>query len=86
MITTLIPSLLASLLAQAPPPPVAPPAQEPAAEAPLESRGVKINDGSAFEGYTLLAPLMDKRTFLLDMDGKVVHQWKHSLAPGNSVY
>jgi hypothetical protein len=90
VIHPLIPSLLASLLAwpaqQAPPPPVAPPAQEPATEAPQETRGVKINDGSAFDGYTLLAPLMDTRTFLLDMDGKVVHQWKHTIPPGNSVY
>lgn len=90
MITTLIPSLLASLIAwpaqQAPPPPVAPPAQEAATEAPQESRGVKIHEASAFQGYTLLAPIMDKRTFLLDMDGKVVHQWQHDLPPGNSVY
>jgi hypothetical protein len=81
---------LASLLAwpaQQAPPPVAPPAQEPATEeAPQESRGVKVSLDSAFQGYTLLAPLMDKRTFLLDMDGKVVHQWKHDLPPGNSVY
>lgn len=83
--------MLAALLAwpasQGPPQDAAPPqAQQAPADAPQESRGVKIHEDSAYAGYTLLAPLMDKRTFLLDMEGKVVHQWKHDLPPGNSVY
>jgi len=73
---------------QAPPPP--PQADQHAAEAeptePPEPRGVKLRTDGAFAGYTLLAPLMDNRTYLLDLDGQVVHQWKHELPPGNSVY
>ncbi|MCH2101789.1 MAG: aryl-sulfate sulfotransferase [Planctomycetes bacterium] len=61
--------------------------QEPAPDvAPKPERGVQIHKESAYAGYTLICPLMDKRTFLLDMDGEVVHMWEHELPPGNSVY
>jgi hypothetical protein len=61
--------------------------QEPAPDAAPElERGVTIHQDAAFDGYTLICPLMDKRTFLLDMDGQVVHMWEHDLPPGNSVY
>lgn len=49
-------------------------------------RGLRLNDERAFQGYTLLAPLKDTSTYLLDMHGKVVHQWESDLPPGNSVY
>ncbi len=39
-----------------------------------------------FEGYTLFAPLRSKTTYLVDMEGEVVHQWEADLTPGNSVY
>ncbi|MED5330463.1 MAG: hypothetical protein VX916_04150, partial [Planctomycetota bacterium] len=37
-----------------------------------------------FEGYTLFAPLRSKTTYLVDMEGEVVHQWEADLTPGNS--
>lgn len=77
--------LLAPLLLQQLEVPRQPAPPPPAIEDEPE-RGVTINAEQAFQGYTLLAPLMDKRTFLLDMEGKVVHFWDHDLPPGNSVY
>jgi hypothetical protein len=43
----------------------------------LVSRG----DG-AFDGYTLYSPLTQETTYLVDMDGRVVHQWNHQTQPG----
>src|SRR5437870_4093221 len=33
-------------------------------------RGLSINDPKAFQGYTLLAPVKSRRTFLIDMQGR----------------
>lgn len=38
------------------------------------------------EGYTLFAPNDSKSTYLIDMDGKTVHQWSHNRAGGYAVY
>jgi len=40
----------------------------------------------AFGGYTLYGPLNTSATYLIDMDGTVVHQWERTGRPGNSVY
>ena len=37
-------------------------------------------------GYTLIAPLSSRDTFLINMDGDVVHQWSSDYQPGNSAY
>lgn len=67
--------------------PTPPPAAEgDPAPAPAESRGLKKNEPDAFAGYTLLSPLSSKRTILLDMEGKIVHEWMGEHPPGNSVY
>ena len=39
----------------------------------------------AEEGYTLLTPL-NHTTFLLDMQGRIVHEWKANRAPGLVAY
>ena len=49
-------------------------------------RGLVLNDESAFQGYTLIAPLRSKTTYLLDMQGEIVHTWESEYPPGNSVY
>lgn len=46
---------------------------------------IKHTDG-AFEGYNLIAPLMLGTTWLVDMEGRIVHLWKTEHSPGNSVY
>jgi len=48
--------------------------------------GISTARQDAFPGYTLISPLQDVHTYLVDMDGKVVHSWKHDLRPGLSVY
>ena len=34
--------------------------------------GLLLNDSRAFQGYTLIAPMFSKTTYLIDMEGKVV--------------
>lgn len=57
----------------------APPEEEP-------QRGLRLNTESATPGYTLFAPLRDRKTYLIDNAGEVVHEWTSDGAPGNSVY
>jgi hypothetical protein len=53
---------------------------------PAQARGLRLNSDKALQGYTLLSPLKDTKTYLLDMRGKVAHTWESDLPPGNSVY
>lgn len=43
--------------------------------------GLSINDPRALQGYTLLAPFDSSTTYLLDMQGRVVHTWQTDCAP-----
>jgi hypothetical protein len=47
---------------------------------------VRVHNEAAFPGYTLIAPLNSLRTLLVDMDGRVVHEWKSEYPPGQAVY
>src|SRR5439155_953733 len=38
--------------------------------------GLQVNDRGAFQGYTLILPMMSGKTYLVDMEGKVVRQWE----------
>jgi len=51
-----------------------------------EKPGLLLRDSRAFQGYTLLAPLGQPRTYLIDMDGKVVKTWQSDCGPGLSAY
>ncbi|MFO0970275.1 MAG: aryl-sulfate sulfotransferase [Gemmataceae bacterium] len=48
--------------------------------------GVSLNDARAFKGYTLIAGLNDHKTYLIDMDGRVVNTWESDTNPGASAY
>ena len=48
--------------------------------------GLISNKPEAFSGYTLYAPLMSTTTYLIDMEGRVVHTWSCASPPGNAVY
>src|SRR5262249_45281914 len=48
--------------------------------------GLSLNDPRAFRGFTLVAPLMSTKTYLIDMQGRVVHTWTAKCAPGASTY
>lgn len=48
--------------------------------------GLFLDTPRAFAGYTLFAPKHNTVTYLMDNEGRVVHQWKSSYEPGQSVY
>ncbi len=50
--------------------------------------GLFIDDTTkAFNGYTLFAPKQNKMTYLINNEGRIVHQWTASTyPPGQSVY
>ena len=48
--------------------------------------GLFLNSPKAFKGYTLMAPKHNTVTYLIDNDGRVVHQWKSAYEPGQSAY
>ncbi len=41
---------------------------------------------AAYAGFTLFAPNFTTTTFLVDMDGRVVHRWRSDHEPGQSAY
>jgi hypothetical protein len=48
--------------------------------------GVVINEPGAFQGYTLVFPRQSKKTYLVDMEGKVVRSWESKYVPGQEAY
>ncbi len=62
----------------------------PVLSGPLDGQdrkvGLILNKEGAFEGYTLFTPIFSTTTFLIDMNGKVVHSWESDYPPGQSVY
>jgi hypothetical protein len=81
-----------SLSAQSPPsgrdpsPANRDPAKETAPATPAPKIGVQVNDPSAFQGYTLIAPLQSKMTYLVDLQGRVVHAWESRYTAGQDAY
>jgi hypothetical protein len=51
------------------------PKKEDAKPAPVKL-GLSINDPRALQGYTLLSPFDSPKTYLIDMQGKLVHTWE----------
>lgn len=49
-------------------------------------RALRRNEEGAFQGYTMISPLMSKSTYLVNMKGEPVHTWKTDFPPGNSEY
>lgn len=50
------------------------------------ARGLLSNTGKATPGYVLFSPLLSGTTYLVDVDGKVVHTWESDHAPGAGLY
>jgi len=61
-------------------------AQDSPTPDPQPQVGLRLRAAGAFEGYTLFCPLRSTSTYLVDMDGEAVHEWKSDHTPGNSVY
>jgi len=53
---------------------------------PQEKVGLILNDPRAFQGYTLIAPMGFKKTYLIDMQGRVVRTWVSDCDPAVSAY
>lgn len=53
---------------------------------PLLLVAAQSEAASPAPGYTLFSPLHDTSTYLIDLDGKVVHRWASDFEPGNAVY
>jgi hypothetical protein len=53
-------------------------AQEPSTRQP---RGLISHSPGAFQGYTIFAPLRSTSTYLVDMEGEVVHEWRSRYTP-----
>ncbi len=49
-------------------------------------RGLRVKLPEASPGYVLFTPLLSDTTYLIDVDGLVVHTWKSEFAPAGSVY
>jgi hypothetical protein len=60
-----------------------PPASKKSAAPKL---GLQLNAAGAFPGYTLLAPLNGKNTYLIDMQGRVVRTWESRYTAGQEAY
>jgi hypothetical protein len=43
--------------------------------------GLHLNEPGALQGYTLVAPMNSTKTYLIDMQGRVVKQWKSDYTP-----
>jgi len=48
--------------------------------------GLQICTPDAHPGYTLFGPLGTGTTYLLDLNGRIVHTWESAYPPGNSLY
>jgi hypothetical protein len=48
--------------------------------------GVVVNHPGAFEGYTLVFPLSSTKTYLIDMQGRVVRMWQSKYMAGQDAY
>ncbi|MEZ6121702.1 MAG: aryl-sulfate sulfotransferase [Planctomycetaceae bacterium] len=48
--------------------------------------GVLLKTDAASPGYTLIAPFGGQQTFLIDLDGNVVHRWTTDRKPSQAAY
>jgi len=48
--------------------------------------GLIHRQDGVYEGYTLLDALRYPQTYLIDIDGFIVHSWNQSTIPGKSAY
>jgi hypothetical protein len=52
------------------------PANKAVPKKPQAKRGLQVNDSRALQGYTVLSPIMSTKTYLLDMQGRIVRTWQ----------
>ena len=62
------------------------PADSTTASGHIHKDGLILKTDAAFAGYTLFAPLTSTTTYLIDLQGRVVHSWPSKYTPGQSAY
>ncbi len=85
--TALLPAAGAAISDVRPPKEPAPVASKPAAPSkPEEKRGLRLKSNDVEPGYVLYTPLLSDLTYLIDLDGRVVHTWKSAYSPAGTAY
>ena len=56
------------------------------AEAASEPRGLRMNTAQTAAGYVFFNPLLSRTTYLVDVEGRVVHTWQSDLQSGGGAY
>ena len=51
-----------------------------------QRRGLQTNTAAASPGYVLFNPSRSLTTYLVDLEGQVVHTWQHDHGPGGGAY
>ena len=54
--------------------------------ATAQTVGLLTHDARAEPGYTVVSPLFFTETYLVDVEGRLVHRWEHETRPGSWVY
>jgi hypothetical protein len=49
-------------------------------------RGLRVTTAAASDGYVYFSPLLSDTTYLINLDGQVVHTWKSDYAPSGGLY
>ncbi len=62
------------------------PAEAPAAEDADEQRGLRTNTPEASPGYVFFTPNRSLTTYLVDLEGRVVHTWQSDQGPAGGAY
>lgn len=52
----------------------------------VQTVGVFLNKEAAYDGYTLLVPVRNKTTYLIDNCGEIINKWESDFMPGLSAY
>ena len=60
--------------------------QQTPIEESAPSSGLRVNHPDAFPSYTLVAPYLSTKTYLLDQNGEVVHHWESDETPSGGAY
>ena len=62
------------------------PPESAAVEKEEVQRGLRLKTAKVTPGYVYFSPLLSDTTYLIDLDGQVVHIWKSDFAPSGSMY
>ena len=58
----------------------------PTSPNPGQTVGLYLNTSNACPGYTLMAPKHNTVTYLMDNEGRYIHQWMSGYEPGQTAY